>query len=335
MWNPRGLPSARTAVLALAAALVVTMGTTGPSADARSAPATVARSSQAAPVASTVRIATFNTAAMSSTREAFNDVKDLLAQGPDIVALQEMSSWERRERVRKRLLDCETCLWDGWIPIQAVPGGQPILWRSDKFTLLGKDWIEVAPETYVGERGAGPATMHAKYVVRLRLRDNVTGRKIWILNNHLVPTVQEPDGGRNGNIRRTRLYARHMAGLHAILDRIATEEGGGHVFITGDFNVNYRNDKVVQDPIFPYESLGDGRSFRASYYTLGEPAAGTHVLDNGFDKRLIDYVHYFPNRRVIAQGQRIVRGMNSDHRPLIVDFKIAQRGCWVRGELIC
>ncbi|WP_183094577.1 endonuclease/exonuclease/phosphatase family protein [Nocardioides stalactiti] len=287
-----------------------------------------------APVASVVKIASFNTAALSSTRQAFRDVKALLAEGPDIVALQEMSSWERRERVRTRLLDCETCLWDGWIPVPAVPGGQPILWRSDKFTFLGRDWIEVAPETYVGDRGAGPSTMHAKYVVRLRLRDNLTGRTIWILNNHFVPTVQDSDGGRNENRRRTRLYGQQMAGLLGVVDKIRAEEGGGLVFITGDFNVNYRNDKVAQDPIFPYAALGT-RAYRASYYKLGEPATGTHELDNGFDKRLIDYVHFKPTRRVIAMSQRIVTGMASDHRPVIAEFKVTGKGCWVRGELVC
>jgi endonuclease/exonuclease/phosphatase family metal-dependent hydrolase len=293
-----------------------------------------AAASDPTPVASKVRIATFNTAAMSSTRQGFNDVKDLLAAGTDIVALQEMSSWARRERVRVRLLDCATCTWDGWIPVPAVQGGQPILWRSDKFTFLGRDWIEVAPETFVGDRGAGPSTMHAKYVVRVRLLDKLTGRTIWILNNHFVPTVQDSDGGRNGNVRRTRLYARHMSGLQGVIDRIRTEEGGGLVFVTGDFNVNYRSDKVRQDPIFPYAALGT-RALRSSYYKLGESATGTHVLDNGFDKRLIDYVNYKPTRRVIATGQRILRGYNSDHRPVVVDFKITTRGCWVRGELIC
>jgi endonuclease/exonuclease/phosphatase family metal-dependent hydrolase len=281
-----------------------------------------------------VRIATFNTAATQSTRRGFNDVKALLAAGPDIVALQEMSSWERRERVRTRLLDCATCQWDGWIPVPAVQGGQPILWRSDKFTFLGRDWIEVAPETFVGERGAGPATMHAKYVVRLRLRDNVTGRTIWILNTHFVPTVEGSNGRRNTNTRRTRLYARHMAGLQAVIDRIKAREGGGLVFVTGDFNVNYRKDKVAQDPIFPYAALGT-RALRSSYFKLGEPATGTHVLDNGFDKRLIDYVHFKQTRRVTATGQRIVRGLGSDHRPLIVDFKITTRRCWVDGALVC
>ncbi|WP_188111201.1 endonuclease/exonuclease/phosphatase family protein [Nocardioides antri] len=328
MWNPRRLPFARLGVLALVATLALAPSTTADAQPSQSATAA------AEPASSVVRIATFNTAALSSTREAFRDVKDLLAQGPDIVALQEMSSWERRERVRKRLLDCEGCAWDGWIPVPAVPGGQPILWRSDKFTFLGRDWIQVAPETFVGDRGAGPSTINAKYVVRLRLLDKATGRTIWILNNHFVPTVQESDGSRNDNHRRTQLYARHMAGLQEIIDRIRTEEGGGLVFVTGDFNVNYRKDKIAQDPIFPYAALGT-RGIRSSFYKLGEPGTGTHVLDNGFDKRLIDYVHYKPTRRVIGMGQRIVRGMNSDHRPLIVDFKVTTPGCWVRGELIC
>ena len=286
------------------------------------------------PAASTVRIATFNAAAKSTTREGFNDVKALLAQGPDIVALQEMSSGERRKQVRERLIDCATCVWDGWFPLPVLPGGMPILWRSDKFSLVGNDWFEVAPATYVGSQGAGPSTIRPRYVVRLRLRDKVTGRIIWILNTHFVPTVEGPDGRRNSNERRTRLYARHMSGLLGIIDKIRNEEGGGLVFVAGDFNVNYRKDKIAQDPIFPYAALGT-RGYRSSYNRLGEPATGTHVLDNGFDQRLIDYVNFKPSRRVIPTGQRIIRGMNSDHRPLIVDFKINGRGCWVRGRSVC
>lgn len=328
MWNPRRLQIARFAALALAGALAVGLG---PAADADPTRTTTSTTD---PVASTVRIATFNTAATSTTRQGFNDVKNLLAAGPDIVALQEMSSWERRERVRTRLLDCETCLWDGWIPVPAVQGGQPILWRSDKFTLLGRDWIEVAPETYVGERGAGPSTMHAKYVVRVRLLDNATGRVLWILNNHFVPTVQDSDGGRNSNFRRTRLYGQQMNGLLGVVDQVRSQERRGLIFITGDFNVNYRNDKIAQDPIFPYAALGT-RRMRSSYFKLGEPATGTHVLDNGFDKRLIDYVSFRPNRRVIPLGQTIMRGLSSDHRPLVVDFKITGPGCYVDRRLVC
>lgn len=328
MWNLRRLQSARFGAVVLVGALALGLNPSS------AAPSAHAAGSSRGPAASTVRIATLNTAATSTTREGFNDVKNLLAAGPDIVALQEMSSGERRKRVRERLVDCATCLWDGWFPLPVVPGGLPILWRSDKFSLVGHDWFEVAPETYVGERGAGPATIRPRYVVRLRLRDNVTGRIIWILNTHFVPTVEGPNGRRNANQRRTRLYAQHMDGLLKMIDRIRTQEDGGLVFVAGDFNVNYRKDKVAQDPIFPYAALGT-RAFRSSYFKLGEPATGTHVLANGFDQRLIDYVFFKPTRRAIALRQQIIKGMNSDHRPLIVDFKITTRGCWVRGQLIC
>jgi endonuclease/exonuclease/phosphatase family metal-dependent hydrolase len=332
VWNPRHLKSARLGAFVLTGALAFGLSPMAGASPARSAGTEVA--SAAPPAASTVRIASFNTAATSSTRKGFRDVRALLASGPDIVALQEMSSWQRRERVRKRLLDCASCTWDGWIPVPAVQGGQPILWRSDKFTLLGRDWIEVAPETFVGDRGAGPSTMHAKYVVRVRLQDNVSGRTIWILNNHFVPTVEGKNGRRNDNFRRTRLYARHMAGLQAVIDKIRAEEGGGLVFVTGDFNVNYRKDKIAEDPIFPYAALAT-RGLHSSYFKLGEPKIGTHTLSNGFDKRLIDYVHFKRTRRVDAVSQQIVRGMNSDHRPVVVEFKIRRRGCWVDGQLVC
>lgn len=332
MRNSRRLPGARLVALGLVGTLALTMSPLGPAADAGTVRA--AGPTNTTPVASTIRIASFNTAATSTVKQGFQDVKRLLAAGPDIVALQEMSSWKKRERVRIRLLDCENCRWDGWIPVPAVQGGQPILWRSDKFTFLGRDWIQVAPETYVGPKGAGPAKIRPRYVVRVRLLDNLTGRTIWVLNTHFVPTVQASHGGRNTNKKRIKLYQRHMAGLQAVIDRIYAEEGGGLVFITGDFNVNYRKDKVKQDPVFPYAALST-RKFRASYFKLGEPGPGTHVLRNGFDKRLIDYVNFRPTRRVIALRQQVVTGMHSDHRPLIVDFKVTGKGCYVRGKLIC
>jgi endonuclease/exonuclease/phosphatase (EEP) superfamily protein YafD len=337
MWNARrsthraGL-AALIGILALVLSQLAGMGAASP-AGARGT----------TPVATPVRIATLNTAAMSSTGEAMADIRALLAQEPDIVALQEMSSWERRRRVIDRLICGENgvdgglaeptpCAYAGWVPIPAVQGGTPILWRKDKFTLLGHDWVQVTPKTFVGDRGAGPRVMNAKYVVRVRLRDVATGRQIWVLNNHFVPTVQAARGGRNDNTRRTALYARHMAALKTMVTDLRRR---GLTFITGDFNVNYRTDKVVQDPIFPYAGLGSVGA-RSSYYELGEPATGTHRLRNGFDKRLIDYVHHrVAPRRVVPVGQRILKGYNSDHRPLVVDYKVLGRGCYQAGTIVC
>jgi hypothetical protein len=125
-----------------------------------------------------------------------------------------------------------------------------------------------------------------------------------------------------------------MSGLKAVITDIRSNLGGGLIFVTGDFNVNYRKDKVVRDPIFPYAALG-ASGLRASHYALGEPATGTHRLSNGYDKRLIDYVHYPVTRRLVPQSQRIMRGLNSDHRPMVVDLTIVARGCFQGGEIVC
>lgn len=335
MWNLRRRSRAAAALLIGALALVLSQPAGG------SAAAVGER--RADPVATPLRIVSFNTAATLGAGKAMADLRTVLAQQPDVVALQEMSSWQRRERVIDRVICGEngvdggapvptTCDYAGWVPIPAVQGGLPILWRKDKFRLMGHDWVRVAPETYVGARGAGPTVMHAKYVVRVRLKDLATGRNVWILNTHFVPTVQKSSGGRNDNTRRTALYARHMTALKTMVTDLRTR---GLVFVTGDFNVNYRNDKVARDPIFPYVALGSV-GLTPTFGSIGEPATGTHVLGNGFDKRLIDYVHHRTTpRRLEVVGHRILKGLSSDHRPLVADFRVLGKGCYQQGTLVC
>jgi len=261
------------------------------------------------------------------------DISEIMAEKPDVLALQEFASWKKREKVRLRYADCAKCVYDAWIPIPAVQGGTPILWRSDKFELVHKAWTQVTEDTYVGDKGAGPSTIRAKYIVWVHLREIATGREIFVLNNHFVPTVQGEDGGSNTNHKRVALYEEHMNGLVEMIRGIQARKR--MVFVTGDFNVNYRKDRIVQDPVFPYASLG-ALNVRASYYALGEPATGTHELSNGFDLRLIDYVHFWDRKKLVTpQAQRIMMGLNSDHRPLVVDFKLYGKGCWVSGEPIC
>ena len=88
------------------------------------------------PVVESVRIASYNAGAMVSVKGTVSDVGSLIDQGADVIALQEMSSWKKRVKIRERYVDCETCVYDAWIPVAAVPGGQPIIYRSDKFELI-------------------------------------------------------------------------------------------------------------------------------------------------------------------------------------------------------
>lgn len=268
------------------------------------------------PLTSTVRIASFNTEAGLSTSEAVSDITRLAGAGTHVIALQEMGSPSRRAAVREALVDCSNCPFEAYFPVGAPANATPILYRWQKFRLEGTGSKQVTERTYVGPRGAGPSWIRAKYVNYVQLRDRETGQAVYVLNNHAVPSVQAKDGGSNGNTRRLAIYRKHMDGLKTLVSSLRAS--GAAVFVTGDLNVNYRKDRIVRDRIFPFYNMKQV-STRASYWHLGEPARGTHVLPSGHSTRLIDYVYITDHPAVTAESQRILLGYNSDHRPVLVD----------------
>ena len=281
---------------------------------------------------STLTVVTYNAGAQVRPSRTMGDLASIFRRNPDIVTLQEMSSGEKRKRVRERYLDCARCVWDAHMPVPPVPGGTPVLWRSDRLRLVGYGTEQVTRATYVGNAGAGPATIRPKYVNWVRLRDLRSGRLVHVLNNHTVPSVQGKDGGPNRRMhKRLGIYRKHMAGLQGLVREIHEQYASSLVFVTGDLNVNYRRDRVLAPSLFPYRRLGDV-GLRASYRALGEPRNGTHTLRSGNSKRLIDHVYYLPRRSLVPSRQRILTGLSSDHRPLLVSFAVKNRRAWVPPE---
>lgn len=269
-----------------------------------------------------IRIVSYNTRHDARPSRTVSEVQ-ALARRSDILTLQEMSSGKKRARVRQALVSCRGCRWGAFMPRRAVPGGTPILFRKHQYRLERAGSRQVTSATRVGSAGAGPSVVRAKYVNFVKLTELKTGRTVWVLNNHAVPSVQG-DGGRPNRHHRARLrvYRAHMERLAAIASRF--ERRGGMVFATGDFNVNYRSDRVARARMFPYETMRSV-GMRASYGPLGVPKRGTHVLRSGRSTRLIDYVHFLPRKRLWPRSQGILRGFVSDHRPLLVHFEIAGR----------
>lgn len=273
---------------------------------------------------SRVRVITYNAGAKLRPSTAMSDMRALMAKAPDIVTLQEMASAKKRKRIREKYIDCYDCVWGANMPGPPVPGETPVLYRTDRFDLVESGSVKVTDPTYVGKAGAGPSTINAKYVNWVRLTDKRTGRAVYVLNNHTVPSVQGRSGGPNQRARkRLSIYRKHMSGLQNLV-RDISENRWGLVFVTGDLNVNYRRDREIQPGLFPYRRLGDV-GLRASYRAIREPRIGTHVLRNGNDKRLIDYVYFKPRKSIKADRQVILRGYASDHRPLLVDFDVTHQ----------
>jgi endonuclease/exonuclease/phosphatase (EEP) superfamily protein YafD len=302
----------------LGVALLVTMG--GHAASAAVGPAPFAAKAKNV---SQVRVATYNTSSQVSLGQAVADVARL-ADEADIVTLQEMSSLKRRNAVRASLVDCSMCPFEAHIPQEAVQGGTPILYRWDKFRVEASGTTKVSDATYVGPKGAGPSTLRAKYVNWVQLRDRVTGRDVYVLNNHAVPSVQAKGGAPNRKMKaRLKLYRQHMAGLRTLISEFRS--GGGVVFVTGDLNVNFRTDRKVQAKMFPYSQM-KALGLRASFDSLGQPSGGTHVLRSGFATRLIDYVYASTSAPgVTPVNQRILYGYSSDHRPVVATYQLSPR----------
>ena len=303
------------AVLALLAGTALQVGA------AATAPVPRAKEDPAPPEAN-VRIVTYNTAATQKTERAVADIIRLADETlADVITLQEMSNPARRRGVREALVQCSMCPYEEFMPQPAVPGGTPLLYRWERFRFLDAGSKRVTKDTYVGPRGAGPDTLRARYVNWVQLRERATGLDIVVLNNHAVPTVQASHGGPNRNRERIRMYRRHMKGLQALVRSF--QESGNVVFVTGDLNVNYRKDKIVRAAVFPYARM-KAVGLDASFESLWEPAPGTHVLRNGFDKRQIDYVYSPPAHPwVTPVGHEILMDHTSDHRPVVVDYRFA------------
>lgn len=271
-----------------------------------------------------LRIATFNSAAMLGSRRAARDVVGVTRKGkPHVLALQEMGSPDRRARVRRALVTCGGCPYRAYVPRGAVAASTPVLWKHRRLALVGSFSRQVTRPTRVGPRGAGPSVIRAKYVNVVHLRDRRTGRHVYVLNNHAVPTVQTGSGRPNTRLRgRLEIYRKHMRGVQKIVSRIGRTRASA--FVVGDLNVSYRSDRVARPSIFPYARMREV-GMRASFEATGLPRRGTHVLPNGHDLRLIDYVYYLRRRAAVPVDQRIMGGFRSDHRPLVVTVLMKRR----------
>lgn len=269
---------------------------------------------------SMIKIATLNTAAFQPRARAVDDVRRLARSGVDVMGLQEMASAKRRSQVDRQLVSCRGCRWASYVPAGSTRASTPIYWKRTQYKLLRRGSVLVTPPTRVGSQGAGPARLNAKYITWVRLQDRATGRTLWVLNNHAVPSVQGRRGGPDKRQpERLRLYKQHMIKLQARVQAFTRK--GGLVFVIGDFNVNFRTDRRTRSHRFPTYRLGRV-GLRNSYGPLGEPAIGTHVVRSGKSRRLIDHVWFAPRDSLEPRRLRLLRGYSSDHRPVVVKFEL-------------
>jgi hypothetical protein len=267
------------------------------------------------PVASSLRVGSFNIRAGVSTQDFSAGVHAFLPYG-DIVGLQETNSKDKA----MVLANLSSSGWDFYrqyrtnIPSHPHQGGaeqEPVLWQSDRFvcTYAGPALLSDIFPLY-GEKPAFDDSKTHWFTV-VHLVDRVTGQKIAIVNVHLIPGVIMGGLPVRGIPRHWALYRRQLAHVVAMTRQ---QQSWGRVFVLGDFNSGWLQDAAHRHKGLPF------RSFRAigyrSMWATENPGKGRGSRGHG----LIDQVWSAKKARS-AKVLYALKGY-SDHKPVLARYHL-------------
>jgi endonuclease/exonuclease/phosphatase (EEP) superfamily protein YafD len=223
-----------------------------------------------------------------------------LLQRTDLVALQEVDTYDK-EQLMQAQADA------GWSYYRARPGLQePVMWRTDRFAFVGGRVEQISAARWVGSE-AKTSAQHARTDTIVRLVDKVTGRRVSVINVHLVSGAIR--GGRPW-YHRPRLFGLYREGLVNVMRQILVERKWGTVFVAGDFNSGWVADRkrmLRKLPIRTMAGLGMRSAWAVQRPTNG---LGTH------NDALIDQV--FSAARPSGAWVQFDLSSYSDHRPAVV-----------------
>lgn len=259
---------------------------------------------RAATTTTALRVATYNVQVRRSLDDFKAGVAPLLDRS-DIVGLQEMDTREKWGWLAS-LSD------QGWGVFAQLPSYQEaVLWRTDRFTFVSGRLVKVSDPVWIGKELPGqPSSQKARYVTVVRLLDTVTGRRVSVVNAHLLQGAVR--GGKPWP-GRPRVWATYRTGL-ANAAAVASYEQlrWGRVFAIGDFNAGWVADHKHlrrKMPIRTYSRLGMGSMWEVTRPTNG---LGTH------NDALIDQV--FSSIRPYTAAVQFDLAGHSDHRPAIAYY---------------
>ena len=257
--------------------------------------------SASADTSTVIRFGTWNVEVLRPVSDFGRGLLPLLGR-TDIVALQEVDTYDKEQ-----LMQAQAAA--GWSYFRGRPGLQePVMWRTDRFTFAGARVQQISAARWVGSESSKPA-QHARTDTIVHLVDNVTGRRVSVINVHLVAGAIR--GGRPW-YGRPRLFALYREGLVNVMRQIVVERRWGAVFVSGDFNSGWvadRNHLLTRFPIRTFSRLSMRSMWRYSRPTNG---LGTH------NDALIDQV-FSTLRPASARVQFDLSGF-SDHRPAIATY---------------
>lgn len=215
-----------------------------------------------------------------------------------VIGLQEMNPDHRRIAVAQAI---EGFGWDMSTGSNAVP----IVWDTSRYRAVAQDSAEVFGirriEPGVSGRSIGPKSQQW-----VQLEDRRTGGRFFVLNFHLVPSIEERGRPVEDKPIRLKLASEQVAA--AVAQGNALKRTAPVVF-TGDHN--------MADPAAWLRTRLNPAGYQSSYQLLGQPKLATH------GNRRIDYVwsttpSLVPTRHQVLGSSSTPVFSRSDHRPIVV-----------------
>lgn len=239
----------------------------------------------------TLNIVTANMLRTLNTTNFTNTLKRLLQTDADLIGLQEV-------RHRRRILE-GLHGWGVWMPAHHEAAQNAILYRRSSIRLHGAGTRKMID---------GAVDYPERWASWIEAEHRPSGKRIVHINTHCTSHIDK--GGHPRHLPRVKDNTQHLERLVNLYRQLAPH---GATFITADWNVDYRRDRRVRDPRFPYVQL-TSHGLRCTYEQMGLPNIGTH------GNRLIDAIYYEREARPVAQ--RILQSHASDHRPVMAKFKL-------------
>lgn len=274
----------------------------------------------------TFTIASWNTLYDNSPAEVAAGAT-ALAGSAQLIAFQELNFPDRRQAIRAALVDCAGCRYSGYFPDTAGNGWGTsatvsLMWDKQRFTALKTGTYAV-----LGDKAYGANTAN-KWINWVKLRDDVTGKQLYLLNTHFVAGV-EKGGLATSTTSRQKNYQAHMQYLVDLVKKLNKEKVP--VYVTGDFNVDYRLDSSVS--YFPNKALsaaGMTNGWKQLNLQGVDLAAGTLVVaptSTAAKNRIIDYV-WSNNRAELTPLSMTISpsAYSSDHYPVLYSVRTTVPG---------
>lgn len=161
-----------------------------------------------------------------------------------------------------------------------------------------------------------------------------SGRTLVHIGIHLPPSI-DAKGHPSSNTENVNCAVKTIDTVKAMVVDLGRQSGADRVeiVVTGDLNIDFVTDKKVRYRDFPYVRFDESDdpatvpSLRSGWAKFGT-AGSSATFGSASEGRYIDYVYFWKRTipKLTLDSQRVVGGLNSDHRAVVARMSLEHQG---------